>query len=169
MTTGLFYASTNGEVEDAADKIKAQLGPSLSVAKNISECEPADLQACDNLILGISTWDIGQLQQDWEAWWPKMDQLNLQGKKAAIFGMGDQVNYPDSYQDAVGMLADKLRERGATLVGFTDPAGHEFTATKVMKDGKMQGLCLDMLNQDELTAGRIAAWVPQIKSEMGLS
>jgi flavodoxin long chain len=168
MTTGLFYASTNGEVEMAAESIKAQLGASLNVYKNISVCGTKDLQDCDNLILGISTWDIGQLQEDWKNWWGNLDALDLKGKKVAIFGMGDQVNYPDTYQDAVGMLADKVRERGGTLVGLSDPAGQEFTATKVMKDGKMQGLCLDTLNQDEQTPARIAAWVPQIKAEMGI-
>jgi flavodoxin I len=153
----------------AAEAIKAQLGPSLNAYKNISVCGTQDLQSCDNLILGISTWDIGQLQEDWKNWWSNLDLLDLHGKKVAIFGMGDQVNYPDTYQDAVGMLADKVRERGGTLLGFTDPAGQEFTATKVLKDGKMQGLCLDTLNQDDLSPARISAWVSQIKSEMGLA
>ncbi len=103
------------------------------------------------------------------SFWPKMDQLNLAGKKVAIFGEGDQMGYSDSYQDAVGDLADKVVERGATLVGLTTPEGQEFTATKVMQGDKAKGLLLDDTNQSDKTAERIAAWVPQVKAELGLA
>lgn len=32
------------------------------------------------LILGIPTWDFGELQEDWEAIWPQLTQLNLREK-----------------------------------------------------------------------------------------
>lgn len=169
MNTGLFFGSTNGEVESVAENLKAALGASLTVFQNIGNTDVTQVQACDNLILGISTWNVGLLQADWDVFWPKMDQLNLAGKKVAIFGQGDQVGYPDSYQDAVGQLADKVVERGATLVGLTSRDGQEFTATKVMTGGKMKGLCVDATNQDDKTAERVAAWVPQIKTELGLA
>lgn len=169
MTTGLFYGSTNGETETVAETIKAALGPALNVYQNIGNTQPKDIEACDNIIFGISTWNIGLLQADWEVFWPKMDQLNLAGKKVAIFGLGDQVGYPETYQDAVGQLADKVVERGATLLGLSTRDGQEFTATKVMQGDKTKGLCVDMINQDDKTAERVAAWVPQIKTELGLS
>ena len=165
----MFFGSTNGEVEAVAESLKAALGASLNVYQNIGNSQPKDLEACDSLILGISTWNVGLLQADWDVFWPKMDQLNLAGKKVAIFGLGDQVGYPDSYQDAVGQLADKVKERGATLVGLTSRDGQDFTATKVIQDGKMRGLCVDVTNQDDKTAERVAAWVPQIKGELGLA
>jgi flavodoxin I len=169
MKTGLFFGSTNGEVESVAEALRAALGASLDVYQNIGNTVPQNLEACDNLILGISTWNIGLLQADWDVFWPKMDQLNLAGKKVAIFGMGDQMGYSDSYQDAVGDLADKVVERGATLVGLTKPEGQEFTATKVMKGDKAKGLLLDATNQADKTDERVAAWLPQIKAELGLA
>jgi flavodoxin I len=168
MVTGMFYGSTNGSTETVAETIRGYLGDAVSVYQNIGNTAPKDIEACDNLIFGISTWDVGLLQADWDVFWPKMDQLNLTGKKVAIFGLGDQVGYPDTYQDAVGILADKVVERGATVVGKTSPEGQTFEASKALKDGLFQGLCIDILNQDDQTASRIAAWVPQIQSELGL-
>ena len=169
MKTGLFYGSTHGEVASIAENIKAALGSSVNVFENIGTIAPEVVASCDALIFGISTWDSDKLQEDWDAFWPKLEKLNLHGKKAAIFGLGDQINYPDHYQDAVGLLAEKVIARGAMLVGTTSPVGQKFTATKVMKDGKMQGLCLDILNQNDKTDARVAAWVGQIKGELGLS
>jgi flavodoxin long chain len=170
MMTGLFFGSTNGEVESVAENIKAALGASLNAYQNIGNTEPANIQACDAIIFGISTWDVGQLQADWDVFWPKLDTLNLAGKKVAIFGMGDQVGYPDTYQDAVGMLADKVVERGGTLVGYSTREGQEFTATKaIAADGRTKGLLLDILNHDDMTATWVANWVAQIKTELGLA
>jgi flavodoxin I len=168
MTTGLFFGSTNGEVEAVAETLKASLADYLTFYQNIGNTSVKDLEACDNLILGISTWNIGLLQADWDVFWPKMDTVNLAGKKVAIFGQGDQVGYPDSYQDAVGDLANKVVERGATLVGLTVPEGEEFTSTKVMQGDHAKGLLLDQTNQPEKTDERVAAWVPQIVAELGL-
>ena len=168
MKTGLFFGSTHGEVASVAENIKAALGSAVNVSDNIGTVAPKELESCDALILGISTWDSDKLQEDWDAFWPKLEKMDLKGKKVAIFGLGDQVTYPDHYQDAVGILADKVRARGATLVGMASPEGQNFTATKVMKDGKMQGLCLDILNQNDKTDGRVKAWVGQIKGELGI-
>ena len=33
----------------------------------------------DVLILGIPTWDFGEIQEDWEAVWDQLDTLNLEG------------------------------------------------------------------------------------------
>src|SRR5882757_1736046 len=77
MTTGLFFGSTNGEVESVAENIKAALGASISIYENIGNTSIQQLEYCDNLILGISTWDIGQLQADWDVFWPKLDQTKF--------------------------------------------------------------------------------------------
>ena len=47
----------------------------------------------DVLILGIPTWDFGEIQEDWEAVWQQLDTLDLQGKIVALYGMGDQLGY----------------------------------------------------------------------------
>lgn len=63
------------------------------------------------LILGIPTWDFGEIQEDWEAVWDQLDDLNLEGKIVALYGLGDQLGYGEWFLDALGMLHDKLDQR----------------------------------------------------------
>ena len=104
MKLGLFYGTTTGFTETAAETVRGLLGDSLSVYKNISESSPEDLATCDNLILAIPTWDVGQLQSDWWAFFPKLDSIDFHGKKVAFIGIGDQYGYPDTFLDAMGDL-----------------------------------------------------------------
>ena len=47
----------------------------------------------DYLIFGISTWDYGELQEDWESHWEEVAELDLRNKVVALYGMGDQIGY----------------------------------------------------------------------------
>ena len=38
-----------------------------------------------------------------------MDDLDLSGKKVAVFGLGDQEAYPDTFVDGLGILANKVK------------------------------------------------------------
>ena len=51
------------------------------------------MEQYDVLILGIPTWDFGEIQEDWEAVWDQLDDLNLEGKIVALYGLGDQLGY----------------------------------------------------------------------------
>ena len=117
------------------------------------------------LILGVSTWDTGQLQKDWEAVYAELDELDLAGKQVALFGLGDQVGYPDTFLDALFFVADKVRERGGQLVGAWPVAGYTFAQSWAVEDGRFIGLALDEDNQATLSAMRIAAWVDQLLHE----
>lgn len=44
-------------------------------------------------ILGIPIWDFGEIQEDWKTVWEQLDDLNLEGKIFALYGMGDQLGY----------------------------------------------------------------------------
>jgi flavodoxin I len=168
MKLGLFYGTTTGFTETFAETIRDLLGSSLTVYKNISESSPQDLADCDNLILGIPTWDVGQLQSDWWSFLSKLDSIDLRGKKVAFFGIGDQYGYPDTFQDAMGDLWKKIEERGGELIGQWPKEGYDFTSTKPLKDGKFIGLALDPVNQGELSDERIKKWVAQLKTELHL-
>jgi flavodoxin I len=45
-----------------------------------------------------------------------MDKLNLEGKKAAVFGAGDSKSYPRSFCKAVDILQNKLKSCGAEII-----------------------------------------------------
>ncbi len=169
---GLFYGSSTGVTETIAENIRdtwAQMGMEPVEAVNIGYVKNArDLLAHDYLILGISTWNIGQLQDDWDILFPQLDKLDFSGKTVAIFGIGDQEHYADNFLDAIGILGDKLIERGAKLVGYWMDEHFEFAESKGFVDGKFMGLGIDEINQSELSALRIQNWVRQIIEEFAL-
>ncbi len=78
----------------------------------------------DVLILGIPTWDFGEIQEDWEAVWEQLDTLDLEGKIVALYGMGDQLGYGEWFLDALGMLHDKLATKGVKFVGYWPTEGY---------------------------------------------
>jgi flavodoxin I len=92
----------------------------------------------------------------------KLEEANLSGKRIAIFGLGDQVNYPASFVDAIGILYDIVIAKGATVVGFMDPTGFDFTESKALRDGRFVGLALDEDNQASKSDARIGAWLTQL-------
>jgi flavodoxin I len=169
---GLFYGSTTGMTETAAlhiEKAWAAHGMEPIRAVNIGAIKDLSmLLSYDYLILGIPTWNVGQLQDDWEIAFPQLDALDFTGKQVALFGVGDQYGYPDNYLDAVGMLGAKLIARGAALVGRWNDGLYEFAESKGFVDGKFMGLALDEDHQAEHTDRRINQWVTQIIAEFVL-
>ncbi|NHH99801.1 MULTISPECIES: flavodoxin FldB [Oceanimonas] len=168
MNIGLFYGSTTCYTEIAAEKIRDQLGAELVDLHNIRDVPLARTQDYPILILGISTWDFGELQEDWESHWDDIDSLDLDGHVVALFGMGDQLGYGEWFQDALGMLHDRVVARGASVVGYWPNQGYEFEASKALtEDGKyFVGLSLDEANQYDDTDTRIETWVAQILDEI---
>ena len=168
MKIGLFYGSTTCYTEMAAEKIRALIGPELVDLHNIKDVPLARMQEYDILILGISTWDFGELQEDWESRWEDIADLHLEGRIIALFGMGDQLGYGEWYQDALGLLHDQLVPKGVKLVGYWPNEGYEFDASKALiDDGRhFVGLALDDANQYDQTESRIEQWVDQILSEI---
>jgi len=168
---GLFYGSFFGNTERAAGDIKRELERLASVKvdmKSIGRVRTEDMLAYNRLVLGISTWDIGQWQYDWEAKRKAVEKLDFSGKRVALFGMGDQVAYRSTFQDALGQLARLVQARGATLIGTWPTDGYDFDTTEPVEDGRFLGLALDNDNQDSLTPGRIAQWCRQLVIEFEL-
>lgn len=167
----LFYGSSTCYTEMASEKIKDQLGEAMVDIYNISETPLAEALFYDAIIMGIPTWDYGELQEDWEEVWPDIDDLDLKGKKVALFGLGDQIGYPEWFLDAMGYLHAKLVAQGAQMVGYWPNTGYEYEASKALTDDEAEflGLALDEENEFEKTEERIATWCGQITDEFGLN
>ena len=118
MKIGLFYGSTTCFTEMTAEKMQVFLGEELVDVHNIKETGLTTLKDYDILILGISTWDYGELQEDWETLWDELDNYDLNGKIIALFGQGDQLGYTDWFVDAMGILHDKIIPLGPQIVGY---------------------------------------------------
>ena len=69
----VIFGSTTGATESAAAEIAAAFGVQ---AINIANATAADFQA-DLLILGSSTWCVGELQDDWAAKIGLLEQADL--------------------------------------------------------------------------------------------
>lgn len=169
---GLFYGSTTCYTEMAAEKIQQQMNDLFGFdcidLYNIKDDGLHRTAQYDVLILGISTWDFGEIQEDWESQWQDIRELPLDGKIVAIFGLGDQMGYADWFQDALGMLHDEVVARQARIIGYWPNEGYDFTASKALTEDQSHfvGLSLDDENQYDLTDTRIAQWCQQLIDEM---
>lgn len=176
MTTtndiALFYGSSTCYTEMAAEKIQlrlnALLAPRQVLLFNIKDVTLKQAEQFATLIFGISTWDFGELQEDWESSWDDIAELNLKGKTVALFGLGDQLGYADWFQDALGLLHDELAILGCQFIGYWFNQGYEFNQSKALiaDDEYFVGLCLDDENQFDLTDSRIEQWCQQVKAEL---
>jgi flavodoxin II len=167
MKIGLFYGSTTCYTEIAAEKIQAAIGAELVELLNIKDVSLASCLDYDLIIFGISTWDYGQLQEDWESVWLDINTLDLSDKIVALYGMGDQIGYTDWFQDALGMLHEQVIAQGAQLIGYWSNQGYEFNASKALTEDSKSfvGLSLDEDNQYDLSDERIEQWCEQILIE----
>ena len=164
---GLIYGSCTGNTEIVAERIVEVLKPDLELSLvEIGSVEARDLARWDFLICGVPTWDIGELEYGWQDIYDNLDGVELEGLTVAMFGLGDQEGYPETYQDAMGILYKKLVERGAKGgIGFTSTEGHDFQESQGLIEGRFCGLALDEDCQDDLTEERIQQWATQLKSE----
>lgn len=167
---GLFYGSSTCYTEIAAEKIRDRLGSDQVDIFNIADAPVEAMAAYDYLILGIPTWDYGELQEDWEDIWDELDDVDFQGKTVALYGLGDQLGYPQWFQDALGYLWAKVVNLGARTVGQWPAVDYEFEQSKALtEDGShFVGLSLDEENEFDDSDERIERWCQQIMSEFGL-
>ena len=132
---------------------------------NVESCTGKELLLFDNLILSVPTWFDGELPNYWDELLPALESLDFKGKKIALFGLGDQKNYPENFCDAVGILRDFFEDKGAAIVGYTSRNGYDFESSKALKGDVLTGLLLDQENQSKLTDGRILNWTNQLELE----
>ena len=88
---GLFYGSTTCYTEMAGEKIRDAINESYgSDVVSIHDISLDSIQRMSEysyLILGIPTWDFGELQEDWEEIWDDLDQIDLSGITVALYGL----------------------------------------------------------------------------------
>ncbi len=168
---GIFYGSTTGNTEMVAQEIQKLLGEELVDLHDVESADKMSLNDYDLLLFGIPTWDIGELQEDWEDWLKNLDdpEVKLEGKKAAIFGVGDQEGYPDTFGDALKAIFDKLKNRKAIVVcDKWSKDSYNFESSLGVKDGYLLGMMVDEDSQSELTEERIITYVGMLKKNFNL-
>lgn len=165
MATAIFYASDAGNTEDIAQRIAKELGD-IEIF-DIGTTDIEKVNEYDKLIFGVSTWGEGDLQSDWEDAEDDFSKIDLSGKTVALFGLGDQEGYDDTFVDAMGILYEKTLEMGANVIGSFDiDSDYDYESSAAVVDGKFVGLAIDEDNQEELSDKRISLWISQIKDQM---
>ncbi|RAZ51191.1 flavodoxin FldA [Campylobacter hyointestinalis] len=160
--TGIIFGSSMGNTEEAANLIASNLG--IDNVLNIADTDAKTINSFDKLIIGSSTWGSGDLQDDWDVF--DFDSLDVSGKTVALFGLGDSSSYSDTYCDAMGIIYDKLVQKGANIIGQVSADGYSFDESRSLRDGKFVGLALDADNESDQTEERIKKWTESIKSQI---
>ncbi|WP_413700096.1 flavodoxin FldB [Psychromonas sp. KJ10-10] len=168
MKIGLFYGSSTCYTEIVAEKIQAFIGEELVDIYNIKDSGLSKINDYDILIFGISTWDYGELQEDWGNLWDEVSGLSVNNKIVAIFGLGDQEGYGEWFIDAVGMLHDEIQPQAPIFIGQWPIEGYQFTESKALAEDKKHflGLAIDEDSQYEMSDERIEQWCLQILQEI---
>lgn len=171
--TGLFYWPKQGNVETCASKVKACFNDKNIEIHTIDEISQVDIKAYDLIIVGGSTvgadvWQKADDNNHWFAFFSQFNETNMKDKPYAIFGLGDQILYPDHFVDGMKIVKEEFDKTGAKLIGRWPTEGYDFTDSDSVEDDHFLGLALDEDQQDELTDDRIEVWVHQIQEEANL-
>lgn len=170
---GLFYAPEKGSVEKVAKLIAEKIGHDkidlISVQTNIDK-KADKIKEYDKLIFGISTvgrdsWDANYSKIGWDLLIPDMKNLDFSGKTVAIFGLGNQIMYPDNFVDSMGVLAKLLLENNANVIGYFPTEEYDFNDSGAIVDDKFFGVAVDEDNESDQTDDRIERWLDSIKNE----
>jgi len=161
---GIFFGSTYGMTEKSAIKIQQAFGEDIAQVFNLKTASIEDMKPFSNLIFGTSAWGIGEMQDEWELTIDHLSLLDFSERKVALFGLGDQKEYPESFVDGLGTLYCRLPDKSC-VVGFWPTDGYEFYFSLASKDNQFVGLVLDEHHQDDMSEERIQKWVEQLKTE----
>lgn len=165
---GIFYSFRSVKTHQQVRKMIKLLGEANCEEVDADVATLEDFKKFDNYIFAVPTWFDGELPNYWDEYLPAIEDENFKGRKFAIFGGGDQKNYPENFVDGVGIMAEFIEERGGKVVGFTSVKGYNYESSRAQRADKFVGLALDIENQAALTNERIENWITDIKKEFGI-
>lgn len=159
------YSFRSVKTKQQVHKIINHLGSDIVIELDADTVTGDELMTYNRLILAVPTWFDGELPNYWDELLPDLEDRDFKGIKVAIFGGGNQRDYPENFVDGIGLMAEFLEMRGASLVGFTSTDGYHFESSRAQRGNLFVGLALDIENQGTLTNNRIENWVEQLKIE----
>ncbi len=167
---GLFFGTDTGTTEVITEKIILLLGSDAVQKHDVYDAQVSDFNPYDYIILGLSTWYDGELQSDWESFFEEFQTIDFTNKKVAIFGVGDQYSYAETFIDGVGIIGKAVLKNGGTLFGKWSTEGyyHDDSAAE-LEEGLFCGLAIDEDNQAAETDDRLKKWVSQVVSEFNIA
>ncbi len=166
----IIYGSDTGATENVAKSIHQKIGENKVDLLEVNKVSPEDFKKYSTILMGVPTWYIGELQSDWDYFFSDFEKIDFTGIKTSYFGLGDQLGYPDSFVDGIGILAKVVLKNGGEVFGSWSTEGYDFEASKGMADDNhFVGLGIDEDRQPELTESRVKDWCKQIHDELCLA
>ena len=165
---GLFWGSTSDNTKIASEFMQEYLeDKGFEVeSHDIGDVDVEDILNYENVIIGCPTWNIGELQDDWDSVFMRYEELDFSCVTAAFFGCGDQTGYPDNFLDAIGILAKPSMDKGGKLIGKCSTEPYDFRESVALDGDKLLGLGLDYDNDDEDDCEELmVSWLDQIIGE----
>jgi len=168
---GIFFGTDTGSTRLVAKKIYSLLGADVAdKPKNINRTQVAELLSYDALILGTPSYGVGDMpglavgcqEANWAEFVPYLDDIDLSGKRVALFGLGHQERYASRFASSLIQLYRVFYGYGAEMVGRWDTEGYEFEHSDSIIDNQFVGLVLDQRGQPHLTDERLQTWLGQI-------
>eukprot|EP01156_Anaeramoeba_ignava_P006368 Anaeramoba_ignava/a348461_29.p2 GENE.a348461_29~~a348461_29.p2 ORF type:complete len:164 (+),score=41.18 a348461_29:1031-1522(+) len=160
----IFYASSTGNTEFVSKMIKKRLEDFELI--DIASDGISKMEQCDSIIIGVSTWGEGDLQDDWDDCYDELQDIDFSNKKIALFGLGDQESYGDEFVNAMGTIYDVVSKDGNEVVGFTSTDEYDFEESTAVRNGQFVGLVIDEDNQSSLTKKRVDDWCEEISGKL---
>ena len=130
--TAIIYSFNTKKTGKIAEGINEEFGDDNLIPVNAEEITEESFLSFDQFILGVPTWFDGELPNYWDEFVPALEDMDLKGKKFALFGLGDQKGYPENFLDGLGTMAEILevplsqllepatrREESWEIQGFT--------------------------------------------------
>ena len=161
---GLFYGSQWGNTQRVAYQAQQTLGEHACDVFDVAD-QPLDaLGDYEWLIFGVSTIDAHDMQDHWRDFLPTING-HLAKRPVALFGLGDQVGFPNDFVNGLGLLYDEVARRQARVVGSWSDDGYTYEASRAYRQGRFVGLPLDEENQPAQTSQRLETWLAQVMLE----
>ncbi|ALX50309.1 flavodoxin domain-containing protein [Lentibacillus amyloliquefaciens] len=114
----LLYASMTGNTEAMANIMKETVEKrGHSVVTKTFEMDPIDVEkltSFDGILVGTYSWDDGTLPFEVEDFYEELDETDITGMPAGVFGSGESF-YP-TFGGAANLMGDRLEEKQANLV-----------------------------------------------------
>ncbi len=82
----------------------------------------------------------------------------------AIYGLGNQILYPDHFVDTIHYIKEEIEKNGGKVFGEWPTDGFDFTDSQAIENDKFEGLPLDEDNENDLTDSRILKWLETYKN-----
>lgn len=159
----ILYGSSGGNAESVAKQVQ-DLFDGKADLYNVEDISTDDIKDYPYLVLGTSTTGIGDLQDDWDGFLPTFANMDLSGKKVAIFALGDSASYSTSFAESMKVIYDEIHDQ-TTIVGQVADEGYTYDDSTAVADGVWVGLPIDEDNEYDMTQERLTKWVDALKTE----